>query len=178
MSDSKENQILQVAEDMVRKGGYNSFSFRKVADKVGIKSASVHYHFPTKGELAVAVAKRYTDNFINAIGQPEDIHKSGQCPIVVYISAFRSALTQDQGLCLCGMLGAEAGSLPQPVIEATKVFFARNVEWLERAYKCIGVQGEAKNKATQTVSLLEGAMIISNVMDDNTFFDSAAKMLK
>lgn len=178
MSDNKENAILQVAEEMVRKGGYNSFSFRKVAEKVGIKSASVHYHFPTKGELAVAVAERYTENFINAIGQPEVIHSSGENPIIVYIAAFRSALIEDQGLCLCGMLGAEAGSLPQPVIDATKVFFTRNVEWLEQAYECLGFKSEAKAKATQAVSLLEGAMIISNVMDDHSFFDSATELLK
>ncbi len=178
MSNSKEDLILQVTENMVRQGGYNSFSFRKVAEEVGIKSASVHYHFPTKGELAAAVTKRYTENFINAIGQPEAIYASGQSPIAVYISAFRAALIEDNGVCLGGMLGAETGSLPESVIEETRVFFSRNVEWLERAYQCLGYKGDIKAKAMQTVSLLEGAMIISNVMKDIAYFDSSTELLK
>jgi len=178
MAGSKEDLILQVAENMIRKSGYNSFSFRKIADEVGIKSASVHYHFPTKAKLAAAVTKRYTDNFILAIGQPEDIFQSGKNPIEVYISAFRSALVSDTGVCLGGMLGAEVGSLPEDVVKETKIFFSRNVEWLEKAYNCLGSEGDTKTKAKQAVSLLEGAMIISNMMKDITYFDSSTKLLK
>jgi TetR/AcrR family transcriptional repressor of nem operon len=38
----KEAAILKVTESMIRDGGYNSFSFRSIADAVGIKSSSVH----------------------------------------------------------------------------------------------------------------------------------------
>ncbi|MEO9508060.1 MAG: TetR/AcrR family transcriptional regulator [Nonlabens ulvanivorans] len=177
MTNSKEDLILQTAENMIRESGYNSFSFRKVAEKVGIKSASVHYHFPTKGELAEAVTKRYTENFIQAIGQPQDLHASGKNPIDVYIAAFRGAIVADNGVCLGGMLGAEVGSLPDDVIKATRTFFLRNVEWLEEAYQCLNYKGDINAKAKQTVSLLEGAMIISNVMKDISYFDSSAELL-
>lgn len=180
MLESKETAILQIAEDMVRQGGYNSFSFRKIAEQVGIKSASVHYHFSTKEELGVAVAKRYTDNFINSIGQPENIHSSGKNTINLYIAAFRSALLENKGMCLCGVLGAEADILPESVVAETRRFFTRNVEWLQRAYQCLGYESpaKAKAKAIQTVSLLEGAMIISNVMDDDMYFDVASELLE
>ena len=32
----------------MRRGGFHGFSFRDLAADVGIKSASVHYHFPIK----------------------------------------------------------------------------------------------------------------------------------
>ena len=32
----------------------------------GIKSASVHHHFPTKATMAAAVAQRYADRFFTA----------------------------------------------------------------------------------------------------------------
>ena len=55
--EKKEQAILKITEEMVRRGGYNGFSFREIAKQVGIKSSSVHYHFPTKEDLGVAVAK-------------------------------------------------------------------------------------------------------------------------
>ncbi len=60
---SKAEQILDAAERMARTGGYNAFSFREIAKEVGIKAASVHYHFPGKQDLGAAIAKRYTDRF-------------------------------------------------------------------------------------------------------------------
>ena len=63
-------QILDIAESMIRDGGYYGFSFRQIADRLSIKSASVHYHFPTKEALATSVAKRYTENFLEALGEP------------------------------------------------------------------------------------------------------------
>jgi len=62
MSNAREHAILEVAQEMVRQGGYNNFSFRNIATAVGIKSSSVHYHFSTKEDLGVAVAKYYTES--------------------------------------------------------------------------------------------------------------------
>ncbi|WP_345191535.1 TetR/AcrR family transcriptional regulator, partial [Gluconacetobacter tumulicola] len=41
---------------------YNVLSFREIAKAVGIKNASMHYHFPTKGDLGAALARRYTED--------------------------------------------------------------------------------------------------------------------
>jgi AcrR family transcriptional regulator len=54
--------ILNAAEARMRLGGFNGFSFRDIAADVGVKSSSVHYHFPTKETLAAAVIHRYTDS--------------------------------------------------------------------------------------------------------------------
>ena len=64
---SKAVEILDAAETMIQSQGYNGFSFREIADQVGIKSASVHYHFPTKADLGAAVARRYTDRFLDQL---------------------------------------------------------------------------------------------------------------
>jgi AcrR family transcriptional regulator len=69
---NKAEEILDVAERMARTGGYNGFSFREIAKAVGIKAASVHYHFPTKDELGAAVARRYTERFLATPGDASD----------------------------------------------------------------------------------------------------------
>ena len=59
----KKDQIIQSATRMIRHGGYNSFSFREIADEVGIKSSSVHHYFRRKEDLAAVVARHYSDAF-------------------------------------------------------------------------------------------------------------------
>ena len=61
--------IMDAAERRIRLGGFNGFSFREIAADVGIKSSSVHYHFPTKENLAAAVIHRYTDEVAELIEQ-------------------------------------------------------------------------------------------------------------
>src|SRR5437899_1576737 len=58
--------IMDAAERRIRLGGFNGFSFREIAADVGVKSSSVHYHFPTKEKLAAAVIHRYTDEVAEA----------------------------------------------------------------------------------------------------------------
>ena len=177
MNDDRELAILQVAEEMVRRGGYNSFSFRNIATQVGIKSSSVHYHFSTKEDLGVAVAKYYTDKFLATLGSPQELVAAAKDPVKVYIKAFRQELHADNGMCLCGMLGAETSSLPKRVLEETRQFFTRNIDWLEEAYSAVGQKSNCRNKAIQTISLLEGAMLTSHVLSDAKAFDIATKLL-
>src|ERR1700704_4076832 len=60
--DTKE-RIMAAARLTVQDRGYSGLSFRDLAKDVGIKSASIHHYFPTKGELGGALAERYTADF-------------------------------------------------------------------------------------------------------------------
>lgn len=183
---NKEETILKATEEMIRKGGYNGFSFREIAKQVGIKSSSVHYHFPTKEDLGVAVAKYYTDRFLDSLGDPENLVQKGENPIQRYVDAFRHALLVDKRMCMCGLLGAEIDGLPAAIVTETQTFFKRNIEWLEQSYEYLDSSDNkdaaekkksASIKAIQTLALLEGAIISSNVLGDINVFEQAIEGL-
>ena len=177
MSDT-EQFILNTTEDMIRQGGYNGFSFRNIADAIGIKSSSVHYHFETKEKLGAATTKRYTENFMIALGNPEQLKADGENPVVYYISAFRNAIISEKGMCLCGILGTEANTLPDSIVTELKTFFDKNIEWLENAYRQIGyAENNLQNKALQTLSLLEGAMIVATTSKNLELFDLSTQLI-
>lgn len=174
---NKKEQILSEAENRVRTGGYNNVSFRDLADAVGIKSASVHYHFPTKADLGVALAERYTDSFMLNLGSAKDA--SNDDPFASYIELFRHALNVDKKMCLCGVLGAELDGLPSVVRLATRRFFERNIEWLSDAHqhKYGSSKAEASTAAIKLISLLEGALLVSRSLDNTSLFDQAVNAL-
>src|SRR6202008_1598325 len=60
ISDVK-TAIMDAAERRMQAGGFGGFSFREIAEDVGIKSSSVHYHFPAKENLAAAVVRRWAE---------------------------------------------------------------------------------------------------------------------
>jgi len=50
VSSTKE-KLLEVAYDLVRKNGVNGMSYKDLSEAVGIRKASIHYHFPKKDDL-------------------------------------------------------------------------------------------------------------------------------
>jgi AcrR family transcriptional regulator len=61
ISDAKQ-RVMETAEALFMKRGYNAVSLRDIADALGIRQASLYYHFPDgKEELYVAIAERAFD---------------------------------------------------------------------------------------------------------------------
>jgi len=60
-------QILDLAETLIQTRGYSAFSYQDIAEALGIRKASIHYHFPSKTDLGVAVIDRYIERFDTAL---------------------------------------------------------------------------------------------------------------
>lgn len=174
---SKRTDILSAAEKRVRLGGYDNFSFRDLASDVGIKSASVHYHFPTKGSLGKALVADYTTRFFESINTNNDNQSDW---LGHYINLFRSALVDEKLMCLCGLLGAESDGVPDEVNEETQRFFQRNLAYLKA--QLVSESGYSEQQAESTAALvlasLEGAMIVAKATGDDGTFDSAMASLR
>lgn len=179
-ANTKREEILDVAEAMIRNAGFNAFSTRDVASAVGIKASSVHYYFPTKVDIGVAVTERYTDRFLKQLGDPARLKGGAREVVSLYVNSFRETLVRDDKLCLCAVLGAEIGGLPQEVGGQTRTFFDRNIAWLRKA-----LSGSSKMSATEVnafavhiLAALEGGMILSKSLSSDKVFENVATMLK
>ncbi|MFK7804565.1 MAG: TetR/AcrR family transcriptional regulator [Anaerolineae bacterium] len=175
MSDTK-TQITDVAERLVRSGGYNGFSFRDIAAEIGIKSASVHYHFPTKEALALAVAERYKQRFFAALGDPTPAGTSLEQRLNHYGQVFQDSFATSHSACLCGMLSNEIALLPDSVKEVLVVFVQENVMWLQQAIADSqgSSEAEAKKQAQLVYSALEGAMGVAALTQDSSWLETVS----
>jgi len=174
-------RILDVAEAGMRTGGYHAISYRDIAAEIGIKSASVHYHFPTKQDLGMAVVRRYKDRFIAALGASDAPDLGPRQKQDRLIALFRAALVEEDMICLCGLLGAEAPGLPADVVAEVGSFFQYLIDWLTevlvKSASDVGGDDAARRKATMIISALEGAMILASGTDDRSKFDAVANLL-
>lgn len=162
-------RLMDLAEERMREAGYHGFSFRELAAEIGIKSASVHHHFPTKAGMAAAVARRYLERFLeNVAPRPGE---SAEEAVAVYRAAFRHSIEQDGGMCLSGMLGAEAGGLPPEVSDEIENFFRKAVANLT------GRLRGSEDRALAVLATLEGALILARAYGNVAAFDHAAASL-
>ncbi len=54
--------LLKEAEMLVRTRGFAAFSYADLSERVGIRKASIHHHFPTKEELGGALQNILNDD--------------------------------------------------------------------------------------------------------------------
>ncbi len=65
-SAATRRAILDATAKIMREDGHAAVSSRRVAERAGLKSQLVHYHFGTMDDLFLALFRRYEDEFLTA----------------------------------------------------------------------------------------------------------------
>ena len=173
--------LLHLATELVQLVGYNAFSYRDLAGRAGITTASVHYHFPAKGDLALAMVERQRvlDRAIFSkldADVPDPFRR-----LQAFCAALRRDLENGRRMCLCGMLAAEHETLPGVVVEAVRGFFTDTEGWLAavllegRRAGTVAFAGPAAPVAQALLSAVEGAMLTARAFGDLGRFDAATR---
>lgn len=165
------DKILDAAETRMRAGGYNAMSFRDVAGDVGVKSASVHYHFPQKEDLGVALVERYSARQFAALDLAAEDASTPAERVAAMIDLHAGAFVEGKSICLCAMLSAESVGLPTRVAAAVKAFFDGSLTWLEQSF---ADDPRAATRAEAVLATLQGGLLIAAVSRDAAHFERAA----
>ncbi len=126
MLDTRET-IMALGRATAQAHGYGGLSFRELAKAVGVKSASIHYHFPTKADLGAALARRYWEDAIVALDAIRAESADVATCLRRYADIFRVALADDNRMCMCGFMFAEYDDLPDAVKREVQAFADVNV---------------------------------------------------
>jgi TetR/AcrR family transcriptional repressor of nem operon len=166
MSDIK-TAIMDAAERRIQRGGFGGFSFRDIAADVGIKSSSVHYHFPTKDDLAASVVRRWSDSAARTIDLALEHDPD---PSRVFRDIFGGTAHSPERMCPCTVLGAALQDLPAQAAAAVKSFF----QMCEHKMMSHGL---AKSEASKVLATLLGAIILATAFGDASEYDRATSDL-
>ncbi|MEM7436905.1 MAG: TetR/AcrR family transcriptional regulator [Myxococcota bacterium] len=167
-----QTSILDVAQALSQTRGFNGFSYRDVADRIGIRAASIHHHFRTKGDLGVAMTERYRVGFMDAVA---DLEANVSDPVELlqgFARLFMSTLESGR-MCLCGTLAVEFETLDAAMQSEVKAFFRDNERWLARVFGRAQEEGRLSSTdsperlATSFFSTLEGAMMSARALGES-----------
>lgn len=152
--------------------GYNAFSFYDISKAVGIKTASIHYHFPTKSDLGVAVIEQHTENLNDVIGQYKN--KSPDEKLGKFLSIY-TAIKKEGKVCLVGSLATDFNTLDEKVRDKLKVFSAIMLDWVSRfleegrANDIFEFEGASRTKAVMIISNMLAIVQLSRLTDHKDF---------
>ncbi len=164
---------MAAAKSAAQLHGYSGINFRSIAEQVGIKNASIYYHFPSKADLGAAVAQRYWQDTLAVL---QDIRASSEDPhqcLHRYPSIFRKSLEDDNRLCLSSYMAAECEDLPDPVSKEVKAFADINTKWLAEVLADMdwGAAQACDRRARAIYAAVAGAQLIARTRGAINLFD-------
>ena len=168
LTDTRE-QIMDRAAQLLMSRGYNGFSYRDISSHLGDKNAAVHYHFPAKADLALALIDEYRQTLRK--GTSEFMAYGGSA--LAQLEGF-FAFTEQQchiGRCICpfGAFSIDYTELPEDIRKATATFMDETIKWLThvlevgRAQEQFSFSGEARPKALSILAALQGARQMARI---------------
>lgn len=184
MTTDTRTALLDAAEYAARARGFDGFSYADLAQTVGIRKASIHYHFPTKAALSAALMDRYRKDLQTECQRIEAACPTGGDRLRALIALYRAALHDGKTLCLCVSLISSRESLSDEVIQKIKAFRAMMVARLTAIFETgrkdgtIADGGDPAAEARAALALLEGAHLTARAEENVDTFDLAVSLLK
>lgn len=193
-------QILDTAEALIQVKGFHAFSFQEVADRVGIKKASIYYHFPAKAELGKAIVERYRQTMLAAMTDLDGPKRAGSknngpkhdnpdevdywAALARYLEPILTLASNPIHACLCGILSGEYPGLPKDMQDEVEKFFDEQLTWLTKLLKAgrkagaFHFHGSPARMAKLSFSAIEGAMLIKRITGDDKHVNQVTESLQ
>lgn len=158
--------LLEAAAARLEAVGWASFSFRDLAEQVGIRAPSIHYHFPTKSDLGVALVtwmreqrSAHEHALITAYPDPRE-----RLLALGKMISERTCVGGNRKSCPIYALQAEFAILPEPMQQAVVGWIddclAGMARWLE--------EGRVAGQLRFAGDVQQQALIVWSVLQQGT----------
>lgn len=167
--------ILRTARELIQTRSYLGLSFQELADRVGIRKASLYHHFPSKEALGIAVVDRGARQFDEWVA---GLGGSPQQQLRAYITMFRDVLGAGLRVCPGGAMGPGWDCIEPDLQQAVRQMRQRQIDWLTLIIGQIK-PGKAATPATpaqaasQLFSLCQGALLSARISGRAADFDAS-----
>jgi len=184
MSDTAK-RIIEIMADLIQTRGYSAVSYQDIADAIGIRKASIHYHFPSKADLGEAVIKQYKQSLLDqleAVDAKADATANEK--LETFLAPYLGFKGDDKRVCLCGTLTGEFFALPEGMQGEITEFLGAQQGWLTALFTDCQKKGSLKMPGTpeQTAKLffgaLQGALLAKRAAHDDSQIDDVVTTLR
>ena len=124
---STKSEIIRIGDELIRDKGINAFSYADISKILGIKNASIHYYFPTKTDLCLAVIdahQKQLQSLIETNAEDTPIQK-----LEAFMSIY-AATQAEQKICLVGALTTDLHTVEEPIKTAMEQFAGMLLSWV------------------------------------------------
>jgi len=151
-------EIIRLGDSLIREKGYNAFSFADISKQLNIRNASVHYHFPTKTALGLAIVQEHYNRLAQLKTKTEN--KDPIEKLNAFLNIYSVAKSENK-ICIVGSLATDFYTVEPEIQEELKKLADNILKWV------IEILKEGKNKSHFRFSTSErtkALMIITNML--------------
>ncbi|MDR3369756.1 TetR/AcrR family transcriptional regulator [Rhodoferax sp.] len=176
---STRSQIIEAADDLFYRQGFEHTSFAHIADVVGISRGNFYHHFKTKDEildavigLRVARTEAMLTLWENQWAMPAErilsfirILIANQTPIMAHG-------------CPVGSLCSELSKLAHPALVPASELFTLFRVWLARQFEQAGRGADAGALAMHLLARSQGVAVLAQTFHDAAFVQSEVAQME
>lgn len=176
-------KILDAAQEMLYKAGYNAFSYRDISEIVGIKTSSIHYHFPVKADLATALAKRWRKYFAGALSAIDAGAATPSGKLKALFQSFSRKLKERCSVCPCSMLSTDFANIPESARSEVRASWEDAERWIAgvleegRRRGEFHFKGDPESVALSIFASIEGATISASTFHEEARMETVLEWI-
>jgi AcrR family transcriptional regulator len=154
--------------------GFHGFSYHHIATRLGIRNAAVHYYFPAKADLGVALIGRFQENFRFWTEQLA-LRRATPAAAIEGFFEIESRYCAQGRVCPLGVTGVEFPGIPQAMREAVQQLLGEVRGWLAENLEAgrergdFRFAGSADARADVMLATLQGGLQLARIADPAGF---------
>lgn len=170
---STKQKILDIAEALLAKRGFNGFSYKHISTLLGIKNAAIHYHYPTKADLGIEIIARSRIRFQEWAEEIEKRELNPSQKMDALISLYKELLKSKHRFIFVTALESNFEILPEEMQQETRMLVLDYLSWLENVLKEGREDGSFSHRSTDSDmahviwAILNGAMYMIRILDES-----------
>ena len=178
------NEILQLTHELFLTRGFNGFSYQDLADRLGIRKASIHYHFPSKEDLGVAMIDNFQQELSTWSGNLDAIDADPVAKLDALFQIYTDIFKGQGQICMVGACSAEWNTLAEPVRNKMMAVMAGQRTWLVDLIKegrhtgSFAPGTDALPLARLVYASMQGALQLARVQSDESMLHMVIRQLK
>lgn len=169
---STRESIITLGDQLIRDKGFNAFSFYDIAKQLNIKNASIHYHFPSKTDLGIAVLKNQQEGLRTLIERNST--KSPDIKLNAFLSIY-THIKEEGKVCIVGSLATDLNSVDDKIASELKILAHAILSWVTKILdegkrkKVFFFRETSRTKALLIITNMLAALQVSRLTNEKDF---------
>ncbi|MGD9900364.1 MAG: TetR/AcrR family transcriptional regulator [Calditrichaceae bacterium] len=159
-TETRQKQIIEVSLRLIKEGGIQNMTMKRIADEVGISEQAIYRHFDSKLELLTAIIHQFDKHFVHVFSKIKAIDNS-ILQISEYIETHLTYFTQNPAAAAV-IFSEEIFQNEETLVQEVKKLLEKRTQFVTELIQKGQDKGEIKSDyAADTISILIlGAMRI------------------
>ena len=167
--ENNRTRIIEAADQLFYKRGYNQTSFSDIAEITGIPRGNFYYYFKTKDDILAAVVDARIEHYREALVKCEAASADPRERLLAFIDIMASSeqTVLDAG-CPIGSLCTELAKDSNPLQSKSREVFELLRGWISEQFEHIGFT-DASEKAMDMLARMQGVALMACAFKDSDY---------